>query len=321
MWGTALLTCWALMAPSAPPQRLLIRGPIEPELLTKITAQTVDLALSLQVVPSAPGEQDNLQTDLELAQTHQAQFVLRLQRQAHRGYTLRLSSVLMARAYQHTVQQDQDGASATVTQETVAVLLRGALQALLDTGHLPWKVQEARQGWRLELGLAARGHADGLTVHPGLGLGFQAHRGRWVLGLMATLGLPRRTSIPGVDVSITRHTWMAQGALRLPLAARWGLDLGVQGGVGLRRRRTVQAEAPTTARGPAHQWLGLAGAYTTLHGELGPLRLWLSLGVDLPFGAAEYRLSTPDSTEVLRRAWPVQPWVALGTSLLFWTQP
>lgn len=317
MHGAAVVLLWGLLAPNLMPQRVLVRAPIDADLERRLKAQVVDLPCALSVVAARPDTQDNLQGDLELAEAHPAQVVVRVQAGPQLDYDIRLTHVAEARAYHRRVLAPQGEASAAAIHETVAVLLRNALEALLQTQPLPWAVQTQAETPRWALGVFTQGVGDGLSLYPGLGLSLQVGWGAWRVGLSGAFGLARQAQVGPVRLQLTHHVWTAQAALRWPVAEEWGLDTGVRAGLGLRRRRTLSvglSQAPT----PDQQALvGRLGAYLGLYLDLGAVEPWLALGLDGVLGAGDYQVIGADGAQSLQRAWPVQPWFNLGASVVF----
>jgi hypothetical protein len=137
---------------------------------------------------------------------------------------------------------------------------------------------------------------------------------RFELGAMASGNLPVSIRSDVGSVRLTRQ----QFALIAGLSnSRLGISLGVRLGPTLYRRERLTPSQDATARASATHWLGSAGPVLLLRCPPSSHRFSANLaaGADVVSHQLEVGYQSASEFVVVKRSWPILPFVQLGLSI------
>jgi hypothetical protein len=224
--------------------------------------------------------------------------------------------------------------------ESVAVIVRGLVQAVLDGGTIgiappappppeppaaslpaepavvPPPPAPARAWLGLQLAYEADFFTDQITALHGLAAGLVFHlQENWsVFAAYRILG-PAEVSGGGIDLDVSRHPMELGARFRWPLGD-WDVGAGLYGVVDYLTRDAGTRSSGMQVTAPETAWLG--GLGLLVHGSYriaGSFRVFLDAGIDVFVNGVEYVVDTGAGRTMLLGSWYVCPRVLLGLSV------
>jgi len=210
--------------------------------------------------------------------------------------------------------------ASSATAEGVALVVRGALQALAAGGAIgvaePAVPVESRRGFAA---IGWRGvTAGGPAIHHGVAARAGLHAGRW-RGDLST-GFYPAIALDDPAATIELERWSFAAGIGIELGASPAADgVGWRAGFALDAGATRFARVTTSAAGglsgtpPETIWSPTASGRARLARRLvGRAWLELAVGAELLLRAPEFQVATGDSFATHTRLRPVEPFGALG---------
>jgi hypothetical protein len=225
--------------------------------------------------------------------------------------------------------------------ESVAVIVRGLAQAVLDGGTIgiappappppeppaaslpaepavvpPPPPAPARAWLGLQLAYEADFFTDQVSALHGLaaGLVFHLHENWSVFAAYRILG-PAEVSGGGIDLDVSRHPMELGARFRWPLGD-WDVGASLYGVVDYLTRDAGTGSSGMQVTAPEGAWLG--GLGLLVHGSYriaGSFRMFLDAGIDVFVNGVEYVVDTGAGRTMLLGSWYVCPRVLLGLSV------
>jgi hypothetical protein len=278
---------------------LLVNDDGEAELAGRVEGQTSDLELSLVVERRAAGGAPDLARATAIASRHGARVVVWFQRDSS-SWLVHIAEPSEDREFVRRVAVASEGdLASSATAEGVALIVRGALQALAAGGSigvaepLPATPGDGRRGFAA-IGWRAVS-AGGPSIHHGVAARAGLASGRWHGDI--TTGFYPAVAIDDQSATIELERWSFAAGLGVELAPGTAWRAGF-------------AFDPTP---PEITWSPSGSGRARLARRLAG-RAWLELaiGAELLLRAPEFGVRSGGSFVIHTRLRPVEPFGALG---------
>jgi len=313
---------------------VLVNDDGEAELAGRVEGQTSDLELSLVVERRAPAAAGpDLAEATAIAGRHGARVVVWFHRDAS-SWLVHIAEPSEDREFVRRVAVASQGdLASSATAEGVALVVRGALQALAAGGTIgvaePVAATSARappegSGRR---GFAAVGwravSAGGPSIHHGVAARAGLAAGRWHGDI--TTGFYPGVAIDDESATIELERWSFAAGVGVELGsapgtdgAGWRAGFALDAGATRFARVTTSAEGSLNATPPEITWSPSASGRARLARRLAG-RAWLELavGAELLLRAPEFGVLTGETFVIHTRLRPVEPFGALGLVIDF----
>ncbi len=298
---------------------LLVNDDGEAELAGRVEGQTSDLELSLVVERRAGGGPDLAQATA-IAGRHGARVVVWFQRDAS-SWLVHIAEPSEDREFVRRVAVASEGdLASSATAEGVALVVRGALQALAAGGSIgvaePLAASSGRRGFAA-IGWRAVS-AGGPSIHHGVAARAGLASGRWH-GDIATGFYPGvAIDDPSATIELERWSFAAGVGVELAPGAAWRAGFALDAGATRFARVTTSAGGTFNPTPPEITWSPSASGRARLARRLaGPAWLELAIGAELLLRAPEFGVRSGGSFVIHTRLRPVEPFGALGLVIDF----
>jgi hypothetical protein len=302
---------------------LLVNDDGEAELAGRVEGQTSDLELSLVVERRAAGAGGpDLAEAAVIAGRHRARVVVWFQRDAS-SWLVHIAEPSEDREFVRRVAVASQGdLASSATAEGVALVVRGALQALAAGGSIgvaeplaatssDWRRGFAAIGWRAV-------SAGGPSIHHGVAARAGMASGRWHGDI--TTGFYPGVAIDDQTATIELERWSFAAGVGVELApgAGWRAGLALDAGATRFARVTTRAEGTLDPTPPEITWSPSGSGRVRLARRLAG-RAWLELaiGAEVLLRAPEFGVQSGGSFVIHTRLRPVEPFGALGLLIDF----
>jgi hypothetical protein len=301
---------------------LLVNDDGEAELAGRVEGQTSDLELSLVVERRAAGGAPDLARATAIASRHGARVVVWFQRDSS-SWLVHIAEPSEDREFVRRVAVASEGdLASSATAEGVALIVRGALQALAAGGSigvaepLPATPGDGRRGFAA-IGWRAVS-AGGPSIHHGVAARAGLASGRWHGDI--TTGFYPAVAIDDQSATIELERWSFAAGLGVELApgTAWRAGFALDAGATRFARVTTSAEGAFDPTPPEITWSPSGSGRARLARRLAG-RAWLELaiGAELLLRAPEYGVRSGGSFVIHPRLRPVEPFGALGLVIDF----
>lgn len=223
------------------------------------------------------------------------------------------------RILMRSISAEGEGVEARL--ETLAVIIRGAVKAILAGGKIGVEappvepVEPPGPSGALDVFLSytlVLYSSEELLLH-GARIGLSARLAGWARVFAAyRLQLPLRVEDDYVGLDVSPHPVEIGLAGRFPLGD-WYLEAGVGVMVDVVTVDVAALEDNVITRSVNHHWLFGATPSLTLARNLGRIAsIYLAVGADVLFNEQWYGVETPEGTRTVLRPWSVRPVFRLG---------
>lgn len=219
-----------------------------------------------------------------------------------------------------TIHSEGEGMEARL--ETVAVIIRGAVKAILAGGKIGVEAPPAEPpeppgptgALDVFLSYALTLYSDEALLLHGVRLGLSTRLKSWArLYLAYRLQVPVRVEGDYVGLTVSPHP------MELGLTGRfhlgdWYIDAGVGLMVDVVSVDVTALEEEVMTRSVEHRWLFGATPSLALGRTLGRVAsIYLAVSADVMFNEQWYAVETPDGSQTVLEPWNVRPVFRLGT--------